>query len=203
MDASSTSAEPSHARAIGRHSEQLPPSHATDGRSPVVANLVLAFALTALVAFLLVDLVGELAAGTSGFHAIVEGSAIATGAIAVVVIVRRMRELVRVAQVLRERLASSNADAQRWAGEARKLIDGLADAIDDQLDRWHLSVAEKDIALLLLKGLEHKEIAALRGVSETTVRQQARHVYRKADLAGRHELAAFFLEDLLGPRDRG
>ncbi len=79
-------------------------------------------------------------------------------------------------------------------------IDGLAGAIDEQLERWHLSAAEKDIALLLLKGLEHKEIAELRGVSETTVRQQARSLYRKAGLAGRHELAAFFLEDLLGPR---
>jgi DNA-binding NarL/FixJ family response regulator len=37
-------------------------------------------------------------------------------------------------------------------------------------------------------------------VSETTVRQQARAIYRKAGLSGRHDLAAFFLEDLLGPR---
>ncbi len=44
------------------------------------------------------------------------------------------------------------------------------------------------------------EVAALRGVGEATVRQQARAIYRKAGLAGRNELAAFFLEDLLGPR---
>ena len=202
MDASPASTQPSHARAIGPRSAQLPRAHATDGRSSLAPKLVLAVVLTALVALLLVDLIGELAAGTSVFHAIVEGSAIAAGVIAVAMIVRRMRELVRVAQALRDRLARSNADAERWAAEARKLIDGLAGAIDEQLERWHLSAAEKDITLLLLKGLEHKEIAALRGVSETTVRQQARSVYRKADLAGRHELAAFFLEDLLGPRTR-
>jgi len=40
-------------------------------------------------------------------------------------------------------------------------------------------------------------------VSKTTVRQQARSLYGKAGLAGRHELAAFFLEDLLGPRALG
>jgi DNA-binding NarL/FixJ family response regulator len=56
------------------------------------------------------------------------------------------------------------------------------------------------VALLLLKGLSHKEVAGLREVSETTVRQQARAIYRKAGLSGRHDLAAFFLEDLLGPR---
>lgn len=33
-----------------------------------------------------------------------------------------------------------------------------------------------------------------------TVRQQARNLYKKAGLSGRHDLAAFFLEDLLTPR---
>jgi len=54
--------------------------------------------------------------------------------------------------------------------------------------------------LLLLKGLSHKEIAEVRNVSETTVRHQARSLYRKAGLSGRNDLAAFFLEDLLGPQ---
>ncbi len=38
-----------------------------------------------------------------------------------------------------------------------------------------------------------------RDVTEATARQQARSVYRKAGLTGRHDLAAFFLEDLLLP----
>jgi DNA-binding CsgD family transcriptional regulator len=164
------------------------------------SNLVIAAALAALVALLLIDLFGEVAAGTSAFHVIVEGSAILVGFAAVGAIVRRLRVSLRETHGLREQLATSRVDAERWARDARKLIEGLADAIDEQLGRWGLSAAEKDIALLLLKGLEHKEIAELRGVSETTVRQQARSLYRKAGLAGRHELAAFFLEDLLGPR---
>ena len=77
---------------------------------------------------------------------------------------------------------------------------GLGGAIDRQLADWGLSPAEQDVALLLLKGLSHKEIADLRGTSEATVRQQSRGIYRKAGLEGRHDLAAFFLEDLLGPR---
>jgi hypothetical protein len=40
-------------------------------------------------------------------------------------------------------------------------------------------------------------------IGETTARQQAGAIYRKAGLSGRHELAAFFLEDLLGPRSVG
>jgi DNA-binding CsgD family transcriptional regulator len=76
-------------------------------------------------------------------------------------------------------------------------------AIDVQLERWSLSPAEKETALLLLKGLGHKEIAQVLDKSERTVRQQAMAVYRKAGLAGRAELAAFFLEDLLLPPGHG
>ncbi|HVP62222.1 MAG TPA: LuxR C-terminal-related transcriptional regulator [Myxococcaceae bacterium] len=62
--------------------------------------------------------------------------------------------------------------------------------------------AEREVALLLLKGLSLREIAGLRETSERTVRHQSLAVYRKAGLAGRAELSAYFLEDLLGPRQR-
>ena len=52
---------------------------------------------------------------------------------------------------------------------------------------------------MLLKGHGHKEIAALTGRSERTVRQHAGVVYEKAGLAGRAELAAFFLNDVVLP----
>lgn len=174
--------------------------HPTLERSGVGSNLAIALGLAALVALMVIDLVTELGVGTSKFHVLVETSAIVAGATAVVGLVRRMRELSRETHTLREHLSESRADGERWARQARNLIDGLGAAIDDQLESWHLTVSEKEIALLLLKGLEHKEIAVLRGVSENTVRQQAGSLYRKAGLGGRHELAAFFLEDLLGPR---
>ena len=79
------------------------------------------------------------------------------------------------------------------------MLRGLGAAIDAQFDRWGLSSAEREIALLLLKGLSHKEIAVVRQTSEKTVRQQSLAVYRKAGLSGRAELSAFFLEDLLLP----
>jgi len=90
-------------------------------------------------------------------------------------------------------------DARRWNQEAQDILQGLGVAIDRQFDRWALSPAEREIALLQLKGLRHKEIAELRKTSERTVRQQALSVYRKSGLNGRNDLAAFFLEDLLLP----
>ncbi len=71
--------------------------------------------------------------------------------------------------------------------------------IDRQLTKWGLTASEKEIALLLLKGLSLKEIASIRETSERTVRTQSLAIYQKAGINGRAELAAFFLEDLLVP----
>jgi DNA-binding NarL/FixJ family response regulator len=90
-------------------------------------------------------------------------------------------------------------EAERFRGEAREALRGLGEAIDRQFDRWNLTPAEREVGLLLLKGLTHKEIADARSTSETTIRQQALAVYRKSGLHGRAELSAFFLEDLLLP----
>jgi DNA-binding CsgD family transcriptional regulator len=99
-------------------------------------------------------------------------------------------------------LAETRADAQRWSREAQDILKGLGAAIDRQFDKWGLTPAERDVALLQLKGLRHKQIAELRATSERTVRQQALATYRKAGLSGRTDLAAFFLEDLLLPSVR-
>ena len=62
-----------------------------------------------------------------------------------------------------------------------------------------LTPAEREVAILLLKGHSHKRIARLTERSDQTVRQHATAVYRKSGLSGRAELAAFFLEDLMLP----
>jgi DNA-binding NarL/FixJ family response regulator len=52
-----------------------------------------------------------------------------------------------------------------------------------------------------LKGLSLKEAADVRSTSEKTVRAQAQAIYEKSGLSSRSELSAFFLEDLLAPKD--
>jgi DNA-binding CsgD family transcriptional regulator len=113
---------------------------------------------------------------------------------------RRERDALRdTAENLAQRLSDEQRERERWQGEARQLLEGLGSAIDQQFERWGLTRAEREVALLLLKGLSHKEVADVRGVSERTVRQQARALYKKAGLEGRADLAAYFLEDLLLP----
>ena len=177
-----------------------------DDREPASPRLLVA--LFAVMAVLVaIDLITDLREQTTMAHVMLELLVVATGFVAAGAIALRLRRSAHDAQALRdhaarlaENLRASQEEAARWRSDAADLIAGLSAAIDTQFTRWELSPAEREIALLLLKGLSHKEVAQIRSVSETTVRQQARSLYRKAGLSGRNDLAAFFLEDLLGPR---
>lgn len=98
-------------------------------------------------------------------------------------------------------LATRARERDQWRARAERLLRGLGEEIDTQLRAWGLTPAERETALLLLKGYGFKEIASLQGKSERTVRQHAIAVYRKSGLGGRAELSAFFLEDLLLPSE--
>ena len=73
---------------------------------------------------------------------------------------------------------------------------GERTAIARQMEAWGLSSAELEIGWMILKGLQFKEIAAARGTSERTVRQQAQAIYAKSGIPNRSEFSAHFLEDL-------
>lgn len=100
---------------------------------------------------------------------------------------------------LRRSLDANRVERDAWRQRARAALHGFERAIDSQFRTWGLTPAECDVALMLLKGRSHKQIAAVTGRSERTVRQHAATAYQKAGLGGRAELAAFFLEDLMLP----
>ena len=66
---------------------------------------------------------------------------------------------------------------------------------------WGLTKSEQEVAMLLLKGLSFREISEVRDTKEKTVRQQASSIYVKANVDGRHEFAAWFLEDFMEPNN--
>lgn len=178
-------------------------SDLTSERWLLTATLAAFLLMGVLAAF---DLLTDLREGTTAAHVLAEGTILLVGFLGAALVARALIAASRLARTasaearsLADQLAETAADAERWRSEARDLLHGLGRAIDDQFDRWQLSPAEKEVGLLLLKGLSHKEIAEMRSVTEPTARQQARAVYKKAGLSGRHDLAAFFLEDLMLP----
>jgi DNA-binding CsgD family transcriptional regulator len=178
--------------------------HELTSEGKLLVGVLVAFVAIALLAAL--DLASDLREGTTVGHVVAEGGVFLVGMLGALFIARRLMGVVRSERAARAealdlaaRLKASEAEATRWRDEARDLLTGLGAALDRQFERWSLSPAEKEVALLLLKGLSHKEIAEVRAIAEATARQQARAVYKKAGLSGRNDLAAFFLEDLLLP----
>jgi DNA-binding CsgD family transcriptional regulator len=101
-------------------------------------------------------------------------------------------------------LVAHKASRDAWQKSAESALAGFGAAVDRQFAAWGLTPVEREVALLLLKGHGHKQIAARTGRSERTVRQHAVSIYQKSGLDGRAELAAFFLEGLmLRPSDTG
>lgn len=105
----------------------------------------------------------------------------------------------RSVESLRRSLEERSEERDRWRRNAEQALEGLGRAIDQQFDDWGLTPAEREVALLILKGYSHKAIARHTDRRPDTVRQHAASVYRKASVSGRAELSAYFLEDLMLP----
>ena len=118
----------------------------------------------------------------------------------VTLLVGRMQRQHEERMTLLRDLEAARSEGEGWRREVQAHVDGLGAAIEKQLRAWRLTSAEREVALLMLKGFSHKEIGALRDTSEATVRQQARSTYEKSGLNGRAAFCAFFLEDLLPPQ---
>jgi DNA-binding NarL/FixJ family response regulator len=147
------------------------------------------------------DLMSDYGEGVDRLHVLIESAVLAISGSAMLALLTQLLRHRRRLKALSARLTTTRQEAERWRKQYRETLQGLAQAIMEQFDQWALSPAEAEIGLLLLKGLGLKEIAAMRGTSERTVREQARAVYRKAGVANRASLSAFFLEDLLLPSE--
>lgn len=81
--------------------------------------------------------------------------------------------------------------------QLRAASGAFAEIVDEHFDTWALSEAERDVALLLIKGLSIAEIAALRETKDGTIKAQSNAIYRKSGVAGRAQLVSLFIEELM------
>ena len=143
------------------------------------------------------DLLADLNQGVDTSH-ILQEAIVLTVAIATLgwLLLGIRRQRLEIAN-LREALASAREQLPTATPEVMAARKQLSEVIASQFGQWQLTASEKEVGLLLLKGLSLKEIAGLRGTTEKTVRQQASNIYQKAALPGRHAFAAWFIEDFL------
>jgi len=102
---------------------------------------------------------------------------------------RQQKEMAQTLEQVKQQLHSSNKRLQESKEAFRSTIEW-------QLDEWQLTQTQKDIALLLLKGLDTRQIADMRHVQEKTIRNHLSAIYDKSGLPGRHVFCAWFFEGL-------
>ncbi|SDY90735.1 helix-turn-helix transcriptional regulator [Citreimonas salinaria] len=88
--------------------------------------------------------------------------------------------------------------ARNLAEDRLRLAKGaFFEVIQEQFTAWGLTPAERDVAMMAVKGFSTAEIARIRGTSEGTTKAQTAAVYRKAGVKSRSQLLGLFVEDLL------
>lgn len=155
--------------------------------------------LVLIVALVGIDLVTDSNEGARWPHLAVELLVAVVSMAGIFLLIRDSFDKSRQIAHSQELILQREKEVERWRLESQKYIQGLSIAIDAQLARWSLSPSEKEVAILLLKGLSLKEIAVLRNTAEKTVRAQSVAIYSKSGLGGRSDFSAYFLEDLLLP----
>lgn len=157
--------------------------------------------ITVLFLFSAMDIGNDLRTDASLFHITADAIFGFSSVLAVILIWARFgRKHIDISeQLIQAKTEKEEASVltAHWKTKAEQLKEGIAQEIDQHMNEWRLSTAEKEVGLLLLKGLSIKEIASLRGTSEGTVRHQSLSIYSKSGVTGRSELSAYFLEDLL------
>jgi len=76
----------------------------------------------------------------------------------------------------------------------RKDFDGL---VRQKFVKWALTPAEKDISILLLKGLGTAEISEMRSTKLGTVKLQVHKILQKSGATNRAEFMSLFIDDFL------
>lgn len=165
-------------------------------------RLFIAAILLGIILMAAADLVNDSKEGVHWWHLFMEGAMVLASSVGIFILIRGSFFLKHSLEDERNNSILFRKEAEKWREHSKKYLEGLSQAIDEQLSQWNLTKSEKEVAFLLLKGFSLKEIAEIRKTSEKTARTQSIAIYSKAGINGRSELAAFFLEDLLLPNEK-
>lgn len=85
----------------------------------------------------------------------------------------------------------------RQTNQLKYLREDFDELVHHKFGTWDLTEAERDVALMLLRGLTLDEISQVRNVSKGTVKVQSHKVMQKANVASRVELMSLFLDEFM------
>lgn len=160
-------------------------------------DLVITLCLSLIVTLKFMDLLVDIDQAVNAMHIAQEVALLVLSGGLFVYLVYDIRIRTKKSHVLSERLTLSEIEINSLEQEMFEHKLSLFQIIDRYFDAWELTAAERDVALLLIRGYSTQEIAALRHKSEKTINNQSSSIYRKADVQGKYELSGLFLENFL------
>lgn len=97
-------------------------------------------------------------------------------------------------------------EMRRWSEEKMRTQATIAilrgefhKVVVQRFSDWALTPAERDIAILILKGMSGVEISSARTTATGTVRAQTTAIFRKAGVKSRTEFLSVFLDEFFDP----
>lgn len=159
------------------------PAPAKERRATTLAGVIILQALCAI--FFIGDVITDF---RGRGHA--EGLHIALEAVAALALVSGVLFLMVELRRLLTRMGDMDTGLMVARGQ-------MAEVMDDFFDVWHLTRAERDVAVMILKGLDNEAIARVRNTAPGTVRAQTASIYAKSDCHGRAQFVSLFMEELM------
>ncbi len=143
------------------------------------------------------DVLTDISLGVPGWHIFSESLIVIVSGVGAIFLIKDIRARTSDISRLKVELLISDDKLRNISDEMKNARHEYSVVIQNQFEQWSLTPSEQEVAMLLLKGLSFKEMSGVRNTKEKTVRQQASTIYSKANVEGRHEFAAWFLEDFM------
>ncbi len=101
------------------------------------------------------------------------------------------------ASTLRTHLRFLQAEAERSKETIQMLRGNFDEVLRNKFEEWGLTAAERDVTLLIIRGLSIAEIAAARKTAHGTIKAQSTSIFRKIGVGSKNELMSTIIDEFL------
>ncbi len=166
-------------------------------KNMTVKDLILIAMLLVVIAINSTDFIKDILQGDEWLHIVLEVVTVVLSVWGIFMVLEQISNRSQEISLLNKEVEKSQKDLALSRTKLKEIGREYSIYLHKQFDGWDLTPSETEVALILLKGLSFKEMAEVRNTKEKTIRQQASTIYKKSNVSGRHEFAAWFFEDML------
>jgi DNA-binding CsgD family transcriptional regulator len=103
---------------------------------------------------------------------------------------------------LRAYLRVIQSEAERSRETIHMLRGNFDEVLRDKFEDWGLTTAERDVTLLIIRGLSVADIAAARNTAPGTIKAQSTSIFRKIGVGSKTELMSAIIDEFLSAKPR-